>query len=243
MSMLEQQFNELNALYLSHVTKLKPTEDDRVNFINSAFNKINLISKIISMAANGIKVEDQISIQSEAQNNDKTQHKVSKEEKENITKNITRTEKLLETLKPIIESDQANKSKEKLAEEEKQKEERVLEVERTIDEFADCTIEEIFKKEFESWGINTSYAGCNNIMMLINLCKKDKDIVANGDIVYILNSLAYECCITLRQLNKNLEFIISKANFSNSKFIPVLGKIKKVTVEMLLKEFIEFCVE
>jgi hypothetical protein len=277
MNYIESQFNELGEIYDSYVSQTTHSDADRVAFINNAYNKINLISKIISMAANGIKIEDQISIPEEPKVEEKPnkvassdmaalmggvepdnesdtqetldeesvtneQPAISDEVKEETAKFISQTEKLVNSIKERIETDQndSSKSEEEIAQADAEKARKAQEAEEFIDSYADCDIEEIFIEEFMSWGISPTYAGCKNIIKLIGLCEKDHEINRNSDIETILYELSDECGITLTQLTKNLKFIISKADFSKSKFIPILSKIN-VTVEILLKEFIDFC--
>jgi hypothetical protein len=277
MNYIESQFNELGEIYDSYVSQTTHSDADRVAFINNAYNKINLISKIISMAANGIKIEDQISIPEEPKVEEKPnkvassdmaalmggvepdnesdtqetldeesvtneQPAISDEVKEETAKFISQTEKLVNSIKERIVTDQndSNKSEEEIAQADAEKARKAQEAEEFIDSYADCDIEEIFIEEFISWGISPTYAGCKNIIKLIDLCEKDHEINRNSDIETILYELSNECGITLSQLTKNLKFIISKADFSKSKFIPILSKIN-VTVEILLKEFIDFC--
>jgi hypothetical protein len=277
MNYIESQFNELGEIYDSYVSQTTHSDADRVAFINNAYNKINLISKIISMAANGIKIEDQISIPEEPKVEEKPnkvassdmaalmggvepdnesdtqetldeesvtneQPAISDEVKEETAKFISQTEKLVNSIKERIVTDQndSNKSEEEIAQADAEKARKAQEAEEFIDSYADCDIEEIFIEEFMSWGVSPTYAGCKNIIKLIDLCENNHEINRNSDIETILYELSNECGITLTQLTKNLKFIISKADFSKSKFIPILSKIN-VTVEILLKEFIDFC--
>jgi hypothetical protein len=229
------------------------------------------------MAANGIKIEDQISIPEEPKVEEKPnkvassdmaalmggvepdnesdtqetldeesvtneQPAISDEVKEETAKFISQTEKLVNSIKERIVTDQndSNKSEEEIAQADAEKARKAQEAEEFIDSYADCDIEEIFIEEFMSWGVSPTYAGCKNIIKLIDLCENNHEINRNSDIETILYELSNECGITLTQLTKNLKFIISKADFSKSKFIPILSKIN-VTVEILLKEFIDFC--
>jgi hypothetical protein len=308
---LESEFNELNALYTEYINGEYHDETARAEFLNNAFNKLNLMNKLIALAANGVKVEEQIeiknnestkaasenaaammggfieesSIESNTTENNITEDNkedvengltvefsantiqspkidavahdtltnldvTSEDTKEEIERELTETEKLVNNLTERIcklsDEDNENKSEDEIAAEKAAKEERAKEAEDFIDSYGDYTLEQLFTEEFESWGIKPTYAGCKNIINLEKACElSNNTLKLSSSLEYIENYLAQANNISEQQLKRNINNIISKADFSKSKFLPVLSKLDKsvISEEIILKEFLEFCVE
>lgn len=263
MSMLEKQFDELNALYVDYISKPDHNDSDKVDFINSAFNKLNVMNKLVTMAANGVSIEDQVSIKQVATKEaekiasknaaammggfDEDEEQQKQEDNVETERVISETEKLVESLKSQLEATgKQDLTVEQLNAMQQAKEQKAQETEDMIEQYANCDVEQIIVEEFLSWRVKPTYAGCRNILKLGEAYEKSgKTINTKSPIEDIQYYLTEVCGISRHQLHKNINLVISKADFSKSKFITILRKIPKdkITDEIILKEFLEFYVD
>lgn len=121
-----------------------------------------------------------------------------------------------------------------------EEEARSNETMRELEQYFDKEPIDLVKFELELWGANPKWAGYNNLMKL-------PDIVTEcdmGDINGVISALAEANEISENQLLRNLKFLADRADFTNTKLIPVLCNMvksgHKVGEETMLKELSEF---
>ena len=66
---LKTIFNKIATYYIAYTGMDNPTVEDRTEFINEAYNAINLLIKIIATASNGVAINAQVKIPSEEEIN------------------------------------------------------------------------------------------------------------------------------------------------------------------------------
>ena len=287
---LQQKFNELLDLYRGFVNKPNRSSNDMANFINSAFNCLNVMNKIISLAYT-VKSEQQIAAENLAEDtknlkeglesakevieqeikkdDDKKQKRDDfikdinnilnksedislQEEKKKLLFNISYMEQLAaidrEKKNKILEENpelkEILKNKEELTDEEKQ--ERVDEYDKVLEKYANASEKEIIRDEMLSWKAKPKWAGFKNLMNLGKAIElSDNTLNKDSDAEDLFYYLAKANGIGKAQLEKNLDNIANKCDFSKPLFCTLLRQItvdckKKISGELLIRELIDF---
>lgn len=229
---LDRKYNELKAIYEDFISRDSVTLADRTEFLNNAFNCMNVMNKIIAIAVNGNAAENQVILSEDEktslpEESEVPETAISEADREAAEKAINEIgEKLNEVLDPTA----VNRGEE------------FIDLMKRIDE-GTITDEEILKLELDAYGISSKLAGYKNMLKIPVMVEGHPEISAKSEYEDILNALAEVNGITSKQLEKNINNIISKANFENAVIMPLFRNIvndgKQIHIKLFLREFID----
>ena len=257
----------LKTAYVNYLAKDEHTAEERIAFLNEAFNAINMLNKVVALASDGISSDDW-GVQQANEHHELTQEEkddqkqISQELKKKQAELNAKKEELsvseaeLETKKKELNEKEAELESVKLEIDDSMKkladsmpeitpsenvDERAKAGEARLEELSEMDTDELVINELKSAGLSLKLAGCTDILELKNICEKDHTLSIKSDIDDITNALADQCKISKARLIKNIDTLITKADFSKCEFVGRLGKLgNKLTYEEVLLEFIEF---
>lgn len=258
MNQFEIEFEAINNRYKDYVSSSEnKSHKERVDYVNSQYNSINLILKMIALSASGTPIEDQVVTQSqvnkkmEIHNNlfgNNTTNKVDKDTYEEIQSNtefknnnpISSTEINNEAsieenpiTEEIIDEMPKETDKSETYEESETINDNIIEF-NAID---DMSVQQIFEDQLNLWGIKKDSFSYKCIMILA-----DKGS-CNMDYNQAVKLLHNEIGCNIGVISAALTRLVKNADFSKSKYVPVLNKLSpnELTKEFVIEQLLEYC--
>ena len=220
MSQLKNKCDELVKRYEEFISKDNSnlSVKEKIDYINSQYNAISMISKIISISSTGDNPDDIIT-------------SAKKEETNNTTEAA------------VEEASADKKLPEKKKKPPKELEEKVIEAEKALNEIEGKSAKDIIAEELDLWRIGKTTIGYRALLAM-----PDIDITPEMEYGDILKALAVSIKKNASSINTALVYMANNAVFSKSKYIPKFRKLddlnrrNEITKEDIVNEFKDYCI-
>lgn len=256
---LKTIFNKIATYYIAYTGMDNPTVEDRTEFINEAYNAINLLIKIIATASNGVAINAQVKIPSEEEINKESElpsiedyNKFtqinSKDNPSNITvtafnndnnvinnTNIRNSNKISKTENDIIDNVETNTGKDDQEGMAKISEKNRKAVDDAINN--KMSAKKIIEAELNYWGVDKTTLGYK-VMLTIGTISIEYDDTP----LDILHKVAKKLKLPIRTVASAAARVAKYTDFSNATYIPILASIPKSEIdkEFIIKELADF---
>jgi len=256
---LKTIFNKIATYYIAYTGMDNPTVEDRTEFINEAYNAINLLIKIIATASNGVAVNAQVKIPSEEEINKESElpsiedynkftQISSKDNPSNITvtatnnddnvindTNIRISDEISKTENDIIDNVETNTGKDDQEDMAKISEKNRKAVDDAINN--KMSAKKIIEAELNYWGVDKTTLGYK-VMLTIGTISIEYDDTP----LDILHKVAKKLKLPIRTVASAAARVAKYTDFSNATYIPILASIPKSEIdkEFIIKELADF---